>query len=303
MQAALLLRIDFTRQGWPLELPSAARQFVELRSIRPGQTLHGQIRSIAPDVICFDYDFPDVSALSRLRQIKKDFPSIPILMLTEHKSEELAVWALRSRVWDYFVKPLNADAFLDAIQQLHSLRKQSKRGTARKLVAPASSKLAPLDKGSLSASGANSAKRAVARAKAYVAENLEEKISAKTVATLCNMSPFHFSRSFKRICGMTFSEYVMETRIRKAIELLHDPEATITGVCFEVGFRDSSYFGRIFRRYAGMSPSQYLNRYVRRDSQPARTATTASSPSDSDSELEDATTKLYAEILVDPQRT
>lgn len=302
MQPPLLLRIDFTRQGWPLELPAAARQFVQLCSIRACPSLHDQVASIAPDVLCFDYDFPDVTSLSKLRQIKKDFPSIPILMLTEHNSEELAVWALRSRVWDYFVKPLNADALVEAVQQLHSLQKNSKKRTARKLVAPASSKHPRPDKKSVRRNGPNGAKRAVAKAKAYVAENIDEKISAKSVAELCSMSTFHFSRSFKRICGVTFSEYLMETRIKKAIELLHDPGATVTGVCFEVGFRDSSYFARIFKRYAGITPSQFQDLCRKDESQCKTSATNTGRRSTNDAEVNDSTAESQGEPLIHVNR-
>jgi YesN/AraC family two-component response regulator len=303
MQRPLLLRIDFTRQGSPLELPTAARRAVELCSIPSCSSLHTEIEAITPDILCFDYDFPDVSSLSSLRQIKKAFPSVPILMLTEHNSEELAVWALRSRVWDYFVKPLDADTFLSAIQQLHKLRRNANKDAARKLVTPASSKRSRGGDKSRTTSGPHGAKRAIARAKAYVAENLPEKISAKSVAALCNLSPFHFSRSFKRICGMTFSEYLMEARIMKAIELLQDPSASVTGVCFEVGFRDSSYFGRIFKRYAGITPSQYRDRRKKEASQaagegvkPVQNAITAPQP-------EDSTDALRGELIISQHRS
>jgi len=303
MQRPLLLRIDFTRQGSPLDLPAAARRVVELCSISSCSSLHTEIEAITPDILCFDYDFPDVSSLNSLRQTKKAFPSVPILMLTEHNSEELAVWALRSRVWDYFVKPLDADTFLNAIQQLHKLRKDGDRDAARKLVTPASSKRSDDSNNSHTASGPHGARRAVARAKAYVAENLHEKISAKSVATLCSLSPFHFSRSFKRICGMTFSEYLMEARIKKAIELLQDPGASVTGVCFEVGFRDSSYFGKIFKRYAGITPSQYRDRRKQdtsksagKDVKPAQSASTAP-------QADDSTDALRGELVISQHRS
>ncbi len=260
MQRPLLLRIDFTRQGRTLDLPRAAREEMELCSIRPDSALHTEIETITPDILCFDYDFPDVTSLSILTQTKQAFPSVPILMLTEQKSEELAVWALRARVWDYFVKPLDADAFVKTVQQLHALRNNARGRAGRKLVAPATSRRSPTHRNDPLHSGLTGTMRAVARAKAYVAENLDAKISAKSVATLCNMSPFHFSRSFKRVCGMTFSDFLLQARITRAIELLGHPGASVTSVCFEVGFRDSSYFGRIFKRYAGLTPSEYRNR-------------------------------------------
>ena len=259
MQRPLLLRIDFTRDARPLALPPASRSLVELRSLRDSVSLFREVAAVQPDVLCFDYDCPDVTSLERLRAVKKAYPSYPILMLTEHSSEDLALWALRSRVWDYFVKPLDVEAFVKAVQQLHELRSRNSRGASRDIVIPASCDRG--DRNGTNAAGA--AERAVSRAKAYVSQNYAEKISAREVADLCNMSPFHFSRSFKRICGITFSEYLLEVRIRKAVDLLSRDRASVTGACYEVGFRDPSYFSRIFRRYAGITPSEYRERFLK----------------------------------------
>ena len=153
---------------------------------------------------------------------------------------------------------------------------------------PGSSRQRDEERRNAANAAANSAERAVAKAKAYVARNYAEKISAREVAELCNMSQFHFSRSFKRICGVTFSDYLLEVRIRKAVELLSKPRATVTGACYEVGFRDPSYFGRIFKRYAGITPSEYRDRWVKKRSQQAESG-----------EVEDdSTTVLEAELTL-----
>jgi YesN/AraC family two-component response regulator len=298
VQRPLLLRIDFTREGCPLGLPPTARGQVELRSIRPSASLYQDIAAIQPDVLCFDYDCPEFDGLARLRQVKKDFSSLPILMLTEHNSEQLTVWALRSRVWDYFVKPLDTEAFVQAIQQLHELRSGGERSAARKIIVPASSWQRDKDCRTGVTDFTNAAERAVAKAKTYVARNFAEKISAREVAELCNMSAFHFSRSFKRICGLTFSDYLLELRIRKAIELLGRPSATVTGTCYEVGFRDPSYFGRIFKRYAGITPSEYRDRHIQRASQNTSATEQSADPSGRGEAEDEGTTALKAELLL-----
>ncbi len=305
VQRPMLLRIDFTLDGGDLSLPAAARSRIDLRSIRPSASPYRKIVALQPDIICFDYDCPDMAGLTLLRQVKKDFPSVPILMLTEHNSEELAIWALRSRVWDYFVKPIDTEAFLRAIQQLHELRKGGGSGTARKIVVPSSSGNRDQERRNATSAAANAAERGVARAKLYVAQHFAEKISAREVAELCNMSQFHFSRSFRRICGQTFSEYLLEVRVRKAIELLSRPRVTVTGACLEVGFRDLSYFGRVFKRYAGMTPSEYRDRHLKTAS---RTTAAAEKPAGQSGAGEaepadDATSKLKAELLVHKPRS
>ena len=67
------------------------------------------IESHDPMLICFDFDLPDQVGLDSLRKTKARYPSLPFLMLTDDHSTELAIWALRARAWDYFVKPVASE--------------------------------------------------------------------------------------------------------------------------------------------------------------------------------------------------
>jgi AraC-like DNA-binding protein len=180
------------------------------------------------------------------------------------------------------------------------LRSRGKRGAGREIIIPASSARGDREGRNASGAAANAAERAVAKAKVYVAQNYAEKISAREVADICNMSPFHFSRSFKRICGITFSEYLLEVRIRNAIGLLSRAKASVTGTCYEVGFRDPSYFSRIFKRYAGISPSEYRERYLKGAAKSGGAG--KAQQSDEANAGEDSTADLHAELLLRLQR-
>ncbi len=57
------------------------------------------------DMICIHFDRPDTPGLRRLLEIKRTVPATPITMFTVQHSEELAVWAMRSSVWEYMVVP------------------------------------------------------------------------------------------------------------------------------------------------------------------------------------------------------
>src|SRR5690606_4338825 len=57
--------------------------------------------------------------------------------------------------------------------------------------------------------------------------------------------------------GLTFQEYVIRFRLREAGRLLKNPNAQVSEVAYLVGFNDPSYFTKVFRRYTGVSPSQF----------------------------------------------
>lgn len=214
------------------------------------------IQSMAPQAICFEYDYPDIPRLAALQETKLSYPSLPIVMVTKQHSEDLAVWAFRSRVWDYFIKPLPVAEVLTCfktIQALPSKQQQEapREFTIRQCALPAETRF--------QSSSRSRDARVVNSAITYVERNLQNKISQADIADSCDMSISQFSRVFKQVHGTTFQEYVLRRRMSQAIRLLKNPSASITDVCYTVGFNDQSHFTRIFRRYIGVAPSTYRN--------------------------------------------
>ncbi|KZL90266.1 response regulator [Clostridium magnum] len=91
----------------------------------------------------------------------------------------------------------------------------------------------------------------------YITENYSKDISLEKTAKKFNLSFYYFSRTFKEIFGVTFSEKLTSIRMDKAKELLSKVDSNIKEVCYEVGYNDPNYFSKAFKKYVGMSPSEY----------------------------------------------
>ncbi len=83
-----------------------------------------------------------------------------------------------------------------------------------------------------------------------------EKISLDRLATVANMSKYHFCRLFSQLTGRSPGDYVNRLRIDKALALLKESDLNITEIAFACGFNDSNYFCRVFRKYQKVSPSR-----------------------------------------------
>lgn len=96
------------------------------------------------------------------------------------------------------------------------------------------------------------------KALAFIRENLTQPFGEADLATIAGQSQSAFSRSFRRHTGMSLVQYVKRLRINLACQILmSDEHASITDICFQVGFNNLSNFNRQFLAEKGMPPSRF----------------------------------------------
>jgi two-component system, response regulator YesN len=99
--------------------------------------------------------------------------------------------------------------------------------------------------------------------KAYIDAHIgDDKLSLQDAAAHARMSPSHLSKVFAQETGETFIEYVMQMRIRKAMELLLSTNDKTYEVAFKVGYNDAHYFSNVFRKATGLTPRDFRKRGV-----------------------------------------
>ena len=97
----------------------------------------------------------------------------------------------------------------------------------------------------------------IERALTYIESNLTRSISRQELARQVSFSPSYFSAIFREATGSSIPEYINTRRVRLAQELLRDPQARVSSVCYAVGFRDLTNFNRVFKRLVGATPRAY----------------------------------------------
>jgi len=101
------------------------------------------------------------------------------------------------------------------------------------------------------------AKRLVRQAIVYLHTNYSERVSRRDIARHIGITEDHLTFCFRQEMGITPIQYLQRYRINKSKHLLKESDQTITEIAFNVGFSDSGYFSRIFRREVGMSPEMF----------------------------------------------
>jgi AraC-like DNA-binding protein len=96
------------------------------------------------------------------------------------------------------------------------------------------------------------------KALAYIRENLTKPFEEADLAQIAGQSTSTFSRAFRQHTGMSLVQYVKRLRINLACQILmSDEQASITSICFEVGYNNLSNFNRQFLAEKGMTPSRF----------------------------------------------
>ncbi|MEO5712213.1 MAG: helix-turn-helix domain-containing protein [Luteolibacter sp.] len=105
---------------------------------------------------------------------------------------------------------------------------------------------------------------AIAKARKYIHENLDQPLPLGQVARQAGLSESHFCRLFKDSAGLTLTDYVNRCRIDWAKRELLRPEARISEIAFLVGYQSLSQFNRSFARITGQSPTLYRRERLER---------------------------------------
>ena len=200
----------------------------------------------APTVAIFDYGDPVAADLHLPQWVKRHHPSLPILMLTDTHSADLAAWAMRARVWNYLVKPVPLRELKTNLQQLANL--------------PSLREPLPIAYRDADRHGDKIVLQCVVEG---IRRDGTTGLSVAQLARSSGMSRFSFSRSFRSNFGISYRDFMMRQRLEKACKMLELPGSSVTGAALAAGFTDASYFARVFRRHMLKSPKEYAQAATR----------------------------------------
>ena len=102
--------------------------------------------------------------------------------------------------------------------------------------------------------------RALQRVNAYIAASMSEAINLDDLADAAAQSRFHFQRTFARTLGITPHRYVMQLRLKRAIELIQDGHLPLKAIAADTGFVDQSHLSRWARKAYGMRLTEFRGR-------------------------------------------
>ena len=184
---------------------------------------------VRPQVIFMDIEMPVKNGLEAAAVIKRQQPDVHVIFLTAYDRFDYAVGALRSGAEEYLLKPATETDLRETLQKFFDV----------------SPKAAPEESPFQTALNV------------WIRQHYTEDVSLEAAAESMGMSPFYFSRQVKTATGRTFLEYLTAYRIERAKKRLQSTEMPVSEVGRSVGYPDSNYFAKVFKRATGCTPSVY----------------------------------------------
>ncbi|MCR4740445.1 MAG: response regulator [Lachnospiraceae bacterium] len=207
------------------------------------------IRRLRPDLVITDIRMPKLSGLEMAEILDKEKIMPVMIFLTAYGDFAYAQQAIKVGARDYVLKPFKDNVLEESIKKTLS-RYLKKAGFEDKV----QNEELSLKKGDKS--------KYLTAALAYIDENYSDPdLSAAKVAQAIGVSTGHLSHLFRRESSFTMSNYVLDCRMRAAKKLLQDYSHKVYEVAEAVGYRDITYFSVSFKKYVGVTPSEYQDRF------------------------------------------
>ena len=191
---------------------------------------------VKPDIALLDIEMPGMNGIELAKYIKEKYADCIIIFITAYDRFDYAIEAIHIKAFDYLLKPWKEERLFElintAIENVRSMQKTDSIVHSQKDVI-----------------------------KDYIDRNYKKDISAKDVAGILGYSDVYFSKVFKQLFDDNFINYLTKIRIDRAKVLLKDVSFNIKEIGKSVGYADSNYFTKVFKRSIGMSPSEYRNRH------------------------------------------
>ena len=209
-----------------------------------------------PDIVVTDQMMPEMSGLELLQRIREDFQisHIPVIILTAKSDDVAKTRATNMGANAYITKPFSKDYLIARIEQLLGERKlfRERFWQQSEDKQPDSYEQFLVKKDV----------QLLDKIHQVIEQNLDNSdFNIDSIAASVGLSRSAFFKKLKSLTGLAPVDLVKEIRLNKSIELIKNSDMSISEIAFAVGFKDSGYYGKCFRKKYNQTPKEYMNEW------------------------------------------
>ena len=215
-------------------------------------------------IAILDIEMPGINGIQAAEKIREKDKNCCIIFLTAYDEFSYAKKAITVRALDYILKPWDEKELMLVLEEAMRLAGEKEEQTRiRKVAEQAEAGQQIMEEEPDYANENLRISKVTEMLKDYICENYMKDLSVQQMAEKTNYSEPHFCRLFKQSLCQNFTSYLTEYRINMAKKMLEQPTVNVKDVGKNVGYEDSNYFTKVFRRITGQSPTEYRNTVFR----------------------------------------
>lgn len=233
-------------------------------------------------IVIMDISMPEMNGAEAAEQIRRMDEDCVIIFLTAYDDFAYAKRAIVIRALDYLLKPCDEEELVAVMEEAMRLTDRREKGKQERGAGGQGAAGSRNEAGGRDAADNQSAKEVQAAAdgeytgaagiegcgsgrmaqaaqtmREYVRNNYMKEISMQDAARMMNYSDAYFCKLFKQCFDQNFTSYLTNFRVNEAKRLLMNQNVSVKDVGMQVGYYDSNYFAKVFKRITGMIPSEY----------------------------------------------
>lgn len=217
------------------------------------------------DITVLDIEMPGIKGIEVAERMRREKKELCIIFLTAYDKFEYAKKAIAVRAMEYLLKPYSEQELVAVIQEALRIVEQyeKQKGYDWNVISANKRSVTEPKKEDMEIVRIQDEDMPsrlnvlVSMIEEYIRSNYMHDISMQEAARAINYSEPYFCKMFKQQFGQNFTTYLTEYRLKEAKKLLMQPNVSVKDVGARVGYPDSSYFAKVFKRMMGSSPSEY----------------------------------------------
>lgn len=216
---------------------------------------------IQPDVVIMDIEMPLMNGVEAAKRIREQLPECAVVFLTAYAEFEYARQAMRIGAAEFLLKPVDEAELVRVLEKLFLTEEDGETKLPEEkleVVLPEVEITEDISEKKIR----ERSTMIVMEAKKYMDTHYMEDISMEDLAERFHISTNHFNRIFKQVYEVPCKEYLITVRVEAAKQYLSSPLLTVREVGSMIGYADSNYFTKVFRKRVGMTPTEYRNQMI-----------------------------------------